>query len=486
MTQNKNYSMARTPKRRRRLDNLTKGLLVAFAVVGILLAYFGGKFVFNLVKSWSLTSLPGAPVDTSSNIASQATAVPTAGLQSSSGTESKPWDGKSRVNILLLGLDTSTVSESADRQGPPKTDTMILVTVDPLSQTIGALSIRRDLLVNIPEGVGEKKINMAYTYGESMNLPGGGPGLSVETVEDFLGININYYAEVNFDAFVKFIDEIDGINVTITQPMLADWNGNGQPFWIEPGDYTLPGSYALAFARCREGCGDDYGRGSNQLAMIQAVRERIFNNYMLPKLIAKAPTLYNEVASGIKTNMTLSEAIQLGTLMIQIPKGNMKTYNIDTSAIAADTTAVIDGAVQAVLVPNMEKIRLLRDEMFAAQGSAAAPITTGNSDVLTLAKGEGARIQVLNGSMSGGLAETTATYLQGQGLNVVGTGNSDSTLYSNLVISWTTPYPYTLSYLATLMNIPENHIVYHDDPNAAADIIVYLGSDWANSNPMGQ
>ena len=484
MTQNKNYSMARTPKRKPRLDNVTKGLLVAFAVVGILLAYFGGKFVFNLVKSWSLTSLPGAPVDTSSGVTAQTTAVPTVGLQSSSGAESKPWDGKSRVNILLLGLDTSSVSESTDRQGPPKTDTMILVTIDPLSQTIGALSIRRDLLVDIPEGVGEKKINMAYTYGEGMNLPGGGPGLSVETVEQFLGININYYAEVNFDAFVKFIDEIDGINVTITQPMLADWNGNGKPFWIEPGDYTLPGSYALAFARCREGCGDDYGRGSNQLAMIQAVRDRIFNNYMLPKLVAKAPTLYNEVASGIKTNMTLSEAIQLGTLMIQIPKGNMKTYNIDTSAISADTTAVIDGAVQAVLVPNMEKIRLLRDEMFAAQGSAAAPITTGNSDVLTLAKGEGARIQVLNGSMSGGLAETTATYLQGQGLNVVGTGNSDSTLYSNIIETGTTPY--TLSYLATLMNIPENHIVYHSDPNAAAEIIVYLGSDWANSNPMGQ
>jgi anionic cell wall polymer biosynthesis LytR-Cps2A-Psr (LCP) family protein len=153
MTQNKNYSMARTPKKRARLDNTTKGLLVAFAVVGILLAYFGGKFIYNLASKWSLTSLPGAPVDTSGGSVAQV-ATPTQGLQSSSGTTAKAWDGKSRVNILLLGLDTSTTSTSEDRSGPPKSDTMILVTIDPLSQTIGALSIRRDLLVNIPEGVG--------------------------------------------------------------------------------------------------------------------------------------------------------------------------------------------------------------------------------------------------------------------------------------------------------------------------------------------
>jgi len=480
--------MARSPKRKPRLDNVTKGLLVAFAVVGILLAFFGGKFVFNLVKSWSLTSLPGAPVASSSGVAAQTTAVPTAGLQSSSGSSSKPWDGKSRVNILLLGLDTesaSSTTQSSDRTGPPKTDTMILVTIDPLSQTIGALSIRRDLLVNIPEGVGEKKINMAYTYGVGMNLPGGGPGLSVETVEQFLGVNINYYAQINFDAFVKFIDEIDGINVTITQPMTADWNGNGKPFTIQPGYYTLPGSYALAFARCREGCGDDYGRGSNQLAMIQAVRDRIFgNDYILPNLISKAPALYNDVSSGIQTNMTLAQAIQLGTLMIQIPKANLKTYNMDTSDITADTTAVIDGAVQAVLVPNMEKIRVLRDEMFAAQGSAAAPITTGNSDVLTLAKAEGARIQILNGSSTAGLAEKTSTYLQGQGLNVVGTGNTDSVASSKLIVSGATPY--TVSYLATLMNVPETLIQNHYDPTATADVIVYLGDNWAASNPLGQ
>jgi LCP family protein required for cell wall assembly len=414
-------------------------------------------------------------------------------LDSSSGTTYKAWDGKSRVNILLLGLDVGNNITSADRQGPARSDTMILITIDPLSQTIGALSIRRDLVANIPEGVGVKKINMAYFYGEAWNLPGGGPQLAVETVEQFLGVPINYYAQVDFNSFIKIVDEIGGIPVTITAPMYTDWNGDGDRFWIQPGTYTLPANYALAYARCRTDeiqhvdCGDelgDFGRGSRQMQVLQAIRDRVLKFNMLPTLIAKAPTLYNEVSAGIKTNMSLEQAIQLATLMMQIPQGSMKTYNIDTTDISAQTNAIIDNTTQAVLVPNMEKIRVLRDEMFASQGSAAAPIALNSNDPLTLAKQEKARIQILNGSGTDGLADTTSTYLQKQGLSIVGTSNTDNTLYTTITVSGATPY--TVSYLANLLNVPENRIVNHYDPNAAADVIITLGADWANSNTMGQ
>jgi polyisoprenyl-teichoic acid--peptidoglycan teichoic acid transferase len=486
MAQNKNYSMARSPKRKPRLDNVTKGLLVAFVVVGILLAYVGGKFVFNLVKSWSLTSLPGAPVDAGGS-SSQATVIPTQGLQSSSGTTAKPWDGKSRVNILLLGLDTGNNITSADRQGPARSDTMILITIDPLSQTIGALSIRRDLIVNIPEGVGVKKINMAYFEGEALNLPGGGPQLAVETVEQFLGVSINYYAQVDFTSFIKIVDEIGGVPITITQPMFTDWNGDGGRFWIQPGTYTLPASYALAYARCRTDeiqnvqCGDelgDIGRGSRQMQVIQAIRDRVLQFNMLPTLITKAPALYNEISGGIKTNMSLDQAIQLATLMMQIPKDKMKTYNMDYTDVAADTTAVIDGTVQSVLVPNMTEIRKVRDQMFADQGSSAASIVMGTDDPLVKAKTENARIQILNGTNESGLADQTVAYLQSQGIaSGATTGSTDYTQNSQIIVSGATPY--TVAYLAKLMNIPDTQITNHYDPNSSVDIIVTLGSDWS-------
>lgn len=482
MAQHKNYSMARQPRKKQKFDNLTKGMLVVFAVVGLLLAYFGGKYVFTLVKSWSLTSLSGVPVASANTDTISAATV---NLQAGNTTKAKAWDGKSRVNILLLGLDYSTDRGGRDL-GQKLTDTMILISVDPLSQTIGAMSIRRDLWVNIPEGFGYDRINTAYSKGEANNLPGGGPGLAVETVEQFLGVSINYYAQINLDSFVKLIDEIDGVTVKITTRMLADWKGTGEMFWIEPGIYTLPGSYALAYARCREECGDDLGdvgRGARQMEMINAIRSRILDFNMLPKLIARAPAIYQEVSDGIQTNMTLNQAIQLGSLMMQIPNGNMQTYNMDYSQMEGQTI-ICNGVPCAVLMPYPDQIRLLRDKMFANQGSAAAPIVTGNSDPLALAIQENARIQLLNGTDSSGLADTTAAYLKSKGLNVVGTDNGESTTYTTITISGATPY--TVSYLASLMNVQNTQIISHPDANATADITINLGSDWANKNPIGQ
>jgi polyisoprenyl-teichoic acid--peptidoglycan teichoic acid transferase len=462
------------------MDNLTKGLLLAFAVVGILLAYFGGKAVFGFFKSYSLTNLPGAPVQATAD--ANATAAPTQAFQSND-TVGTPWDGKSRVNILLLGLDYSQEREGRD-MNQKLTDTMILVTIDPISQTIGALSIRRDLWVEIPEGYGYDKINTAYSKGLNSTIPGmTGPKLVEETVENLLGITINYYAIVNLDTFVKIIDEIGGVKVTMTSDMLLDWKGDGNKFWIEAGTYTLPGSYALAYARCREDCGDDLqdvGRGARQMQVIQSIRDRVMDFNMLPTLISKAPAIYNDVSAGVQTDMTIEQGIQLATLMMKIPKANMTTYNIDYS-MAEPQTILYNGYNYNVLVPVPDKIRLLRDQMFSS-GSATAPLALGTNDALSLAVAEGARIQILNGTMSGDLATTTSNYLTGKGLNVVSTGNTNSTTYTNIVITGAAPY--TAAYLQNLMSISGNLIVYHYDPNAGADIIIYLGDDWVNNTVL--
>ena len=476
MPQNKNTSMARSPRKKQKIDNLTKGLLVAFAAIGILLAYFGGKFVFDLVKGWSLTSLPGAPVAATANPNAQTTAVATQSIQTNS-VDSVPWDGKSRVNILLIGLDTGTEREITE-PGPAKSDTMILVTIDPLSQTIGALSIRRDLWVNIP-GFDYNKINMAYFYGDANNLPGGGPQLAMDTVEQLLGVPINYYAQVDFNTFVTLIDEIGGVKIDIKEPILIDIIGGTGPFYLQPGVATLPGNYALAYARVRENAGDDVGRGERQMQVIKAIRDNVLDINTLPRLISRAPALYQEVSGGVKTNMTLNQAIQLASLMMQFPHDNMKTYNMDYTQAEPGTANGLD-----ILVPVPDQIRLLRDEMFANQGSAAAPIVLGNSDPLAMAVQENARIQILNGTMSSGLGDTTAACLKSKGLNIVGTGNTDSTTYTNIIISGSTPY--TLKYLTSLMQISDTNIVSHIDANAQVDITLNLGSDWANNSSACQ
>ena len=115
------------------------------------------------------------------------------------------------------------------------------------------------------------------------------------------------------------------------------------------------------------------------------------------------------------------------------------------------------------------------------------PTQTGQNvsgDPLSLAKAENARIEVLNGTSSGGLADTTSAYLISQGLNVVSTGNaSEDSTYTTIVVHNATPY--TLAYLSSIMGgIPNNRIYNQYDPNGNVDITVTLGSDWANSNPM--
>ena len=134
-----------------------------------------------------------------------------------------PWDGVGRVTILLLGLDHRDWEAGNEYS---RSDTMILLTLDPLTRTAGILSVPRDLWVAIP-GFKHGKINTAYYLGDAYNLPGGGPGLAVKTVEQFLGVPINYYAQIDFGAFVRFIDEIGGVKIDVPEAITIDLLGSG-------------------------------------------------------------------------------------------------------------------------------------------------------------------------------------------------------------------------------------------------------------------
>ena len=482
MAQMTKKPMAHSIRRNLKMDTTTRVLLISFAVVGLLLAFLAGKFIYNTVKSWSITSLPGAPVSSPGSSATTGQ-IPDLNIQSNTGPEAKSWDGKSRVNILFLGLDATDQRELME-PGPRFSDTMILVTIDPLSQTLGALSIRRDLWVNVP-GYDYHKINKAHFIGEAYHLPGGGAGLAVSTVEEFLGIPIHYYAKVDFNTFVRVIDEIKGVKIEVKEPILADWGANGNNFWLEPGVYTLPGTYALAYARYRGSDAGDIDRGERQMQVMMAIRDRILDFKMLPQLIQSAPALYQDVSDGVQTNMSFDQAVQLMVLISKIPRENFKTYNITYDDAAPEMITTLDEGTQYILRPFPDKIRELRDRVFASEGVAAAPIVMqSGGDPLALAQAEGARISIFNGTSTNGLAEATRDYLTSQGLNVIEASSaSEAYSYTTLVVHSATPY--TLAYLSSLMNnIPSTRIFNQYDPQSTTDITVFLGNDWAAANPM--
>ncbi len=449
------------------------GLLAAFLLAALVTAYL----TFTYMRG--LASQPLNPVPTPAAIKNPPAARPSnidvnAPLQSASGPVPQPWDGASRVTILFMGLD---YRENEPDQGPSRTDTMILFTLDPSSRTIGILSIPRDLWVDIP-GYGYSKINTAYFYGEADQVPGGGPGLAVQTVQQFLGVPINYYAQVDFSAFVKFINELGGIEVNVPEEIEVDPIGPNNTVYLQPGKQVLKGAVALAYARARNTAGSDFDRAARQQQVILAIRDRILNMNMLDVLIQKAPILYQQLASGVHTNLSLQQVISLAWIAKQIPEESIKQGIIGPNQVTEDFS--YDG--QAILRPNTDEIRLLRDQIFTTTGPAL-PVATETADPAHLMATENAAISVLNGTSTAGLAARTTDYLSTQNLNVTVTDNAQEIYQQTTIIDYTGKI-YTIQYVSNLMNIPQSQIYHSYNPNSNVDIAIILGNDWAANNKL--
>ena len=471
------------------MDRLTLGLLIAFGIVAIITAILAFSVVRNLVSSWEMTKLPGAPQTSSNPSTEELLEMAESGgmsldepLQPAEGPAAEPWDGVSRVTILIMGLDYRDW-ESGES---PRTDTMMLATIDPVTKTAGLLSIPRDMWVTIP-GFDHGKINTAYYLGEVYNLPGGGPALAVETVEQFIGVDIDYYAQIDFAAFVKFIDEIGGLDILVKEERITvDPIGPANTVILTEGMQNLDGATTLAYARARYTDGGDFDRADRQQRVVLAVLEQITTFNMLPTLVTKAPKLYNELSSGIRTNMNLTEAIQLARLAITLDRKKIKQRIIPPDVVNEGQSP--DGL--SILIPIPDEIRLIRDEVFST-GGAATPIITiqgtkeADRDPVQLAQAEQARISIQNGTQNPGLAQTTADFFRSQGLNIIEETNADQ-IYNTSTIIIYNGKPYTIQYLSELMDIPVSHIYNRYDPNAYTDVVVILGTTWADNNPMTQ
>jgi LCP family protein required for cell wall assembly len=454
---------------------LKMGLFALLIIAAMIAAYVAYTKSYDFFLSFDIAQIPGLAIQNKPTpmpdgvIDSVATPLPTL----SSGPVPIPWDGASPVTVLVMGLDYRDWEAG---NGPPRTDTMILLTIDPLTKTAGMLNIPRDLWVSIP-GFEYGRINTAYPLGIAFDVPGGGPALAMQTIESLLGVPIDYYAIIDFYAFEQFIDELSGINVSVPNEISVDPIGKGNTVVLEAKDYLLDGPTALAYARARHTEGGDFDRAQRQQQVILAIKDRILD--LGPAEIAsRAPALYNELAAGIHTNLSLNDALRLGWLALDIP-----ISSIQRGAIAPPKAVLLakspDGA-QDILIPIPDQIRLIRDQVFASSNMASPILTAG--DAQANMKAEAASIVLANGTYIGGLASDTQSYLQSQGANVVGTKNSDYTTYTRIIDY--TGKPYTDRYLVDLMNISPYSISFQYDPNSPVDVLVILGDDWAGNNPM--
>ena len=300
----------------------------------------------------------------------------------------EPWQGTDRVNILVLGVD-----ERESEEGPWRTDTILILTVDPLTLSAGMLSVPRDLWVPIP-GYDQGRINTAHYLGDAYDLPGGGPGLAVETVQHNLGVPIHYYVRLNFRAFVEAIDLIGGLDIYVEEEIddpeypssdpLRPYDYD--PLYIPSGMIHMDGELTLKYARTRHSSGGDFDRAARQQQVLRAILETVTAQNLLPVLITQVPQFWETLTGSIATDLTLPEILSLGSLVTEIPSANVESAVIDESCTMFWETP--DG--QQVLVLLRDCMRQIRDEIFMSE-----PVVPEDEDSSTRLAEEAATVSVL-------------------------------------------------------------------------------------------
>jgi LCP family protein required for cell wall assembly len=390
----------------------------------------------------------------------------------------KPWNGVDRITILALGLD-SRDWEAQPNKNVARSDTMLVLTMDPIAKTAAMLSIPRDLYVDIP-GYGFDKINRAYFLAEKDRLPGGGPALAMKTVERLIGVPIDHFAVVDFPSFTTFVDTIGGIDVYIPfDNMIIDPVGDEDVKQLHFGWNHLTGSEALAFARTRSTEEGDVDRASRTQQVIIAIRDKILSANMIPTLLTKAPDLFNQISGGIKTDLTLEQIIQLAMVAKDIDRPNMRQAVIDKSC----WQSIESINSEDYLIPNLEAIRELRVSLFSSAGILGYATPPG--DLATLALRENAKIEIVNGTYTSGFAGATRDFLIRKGFpeaNLsVRDAREDELLFYPLTTLVTdyTGRPFTMRLLYEEMGLKPVNIKSDIRFDSAVDVQIFLKYDWA-------
>ena len=388
----------------------------------------------------------------------------------------KELDLDQTIYFLLTGLDKR---EWLGDTGPGLTDTIIVAYLDAKQEKAGLISIPRDTWVDVPE-FGPYKINQAYSLGEAYGYSGGGPGLLMDTAGDLLGIEIDYYVQVDFEAFMVLVDAVNGVLVDVPAEILVWPNAEmeGDMKRLQPGIQVLPGNLALGYVRTRDTDEGDFGRTKRQQQVLVGLQKKIFSYEILPVVLPKVPALYRDLSSHVETNLALNQLITLAWAVRDINPQSLHTRTIKEPIV----TAGFNDRDQYVLFPDIEQIRKIWHEL---QEISATPIPepTQEPSLEEYIQRENATIAILNGTSSPGLAGEAADYLIANGVNITEVGNYDKFKDQTYIYDYT-GNPYTVQSILTLMNYSQTRLFHRSDPDTTADIVIILGADWLQENPI--
>jgi LCP family protein required for cell wall assembly len=387
-----------------------------------------------------------------------------------------PWNGKDRLNILLIGAD------QRPGEGTFNTDTLIVVSIDPVSKQVAMFSLPRDTS-NVPTPPGParqafgsvytKKINAWWTSihlrsdlfpGNVKNGTVGYNGLKA-ILGNLYGLDIKYFVEVNFDGFKKVVDVMGGVTVNVQIPVTDDrFPSTGTSLrrvYIPSGIQHMNGAEALRYARSRHGS-NDFDRGARQQRLLLSMREQADPLALIPRL----PDLLDAVGTAVSTDIPADQLAPLLGLASQIDTKEIRSYVFAPPLYGTESSP---SAPVYFINPNVAKIRA------AVRGA----FTTDPAEEATrqsLAQ-EGARVWVLNGTSDPARGTRLAEYLDFHGLAASAPrqkpagpvpANTTIVVYNGAEAN----LPDTIAYLQKTFGVT---VTTKTDPAIRTDVIVTVG-----------
>ncbi len=384
-----------------------------------------------------------------------------------------PWDGKQRLNILLIGAD--------EQGGGHNTDTLITVSIDPVTKQVAMFSIPRDT-VDLPVPAGPARSVWGSAYGGKINsffvqnrgrsdLWRGnsrtrGYNALKAIIGELYGIDIKYFVEVNFNGFKKVVNAVGGVTINVQVPVSDDEfpgsTGRTQRLYIPSGIQHMDGEQALRYARSRNGS-TDFDRGARQQRVLLSLREQADPQILLPRL----PELIDALKSAVRTDVPLDQLDELLGLA-----SSVDTTNIRSIVFGPPYSQDVCGTSRGCIV--VAKINLIRDAVSTAFSSTPADLQRREK-----LAGEGAGVWVLNGTGTTNRGSRLAGYLEYQGLAASAprqkpAGGVPATTRITVYNGAETRVPETIAYLEALFGVKVKTAA---DTTVATDIVVVIGRD---------
>lgn len=227
---------------------------------------------------------------------------------------------KSSLYILLLGLDYSYDSRAQRHTKDARTDTIMVMRVEPRAKTLSLLSLPRDLLVELAgTGGAYDKINAAYSSG--------GVQATRMTIENFLNLKIDHHIVVKSDVVADMVELLGGVPVTVEKQMDYDDNWAGLHIHLSPGEQVLNGQQTVGYLRFRNDEEGDLGRIRRQQQFLTALIRELKN----PKHLLKYDDLAHAVSNKMSTDLSIEQMASLANLYRNFPLENISKGRLEVA-----------------------------------------------------------------------------------------------------------------------------------------------------------